>query len=52
MSNFSPDDVISNTGFDLIIKSEEATPLPSDKELVLIREVLDPQGIRNSIFGE
>jgi glutaconate CoA-transferase subunit B len=48
----SVDDVISNTGFDVIIKSEEATPLPSDKELVLIREVLDPQGIRNSIFGE
>ena len=48
----SVDDVISNTGFDVIIKSEEVTTMPSDQELALIREVLDPQGIRNSIFGE
>jgi hypothetical protein len=26
--------------------------MPSDKDLALIREILDPQGIRNSIFGE
>ena len=48
----SVNDVVSNTGFDVIIKSEEVTPMPSDKDLVLIREILDPQGIRNSIFGE
>jgi len=48
----SIDDVISNTGFDVMIKSEEITPMPSHEELNLIREVLDPQGIRNSIFGE
>ena len=48
----SVNDVVSNTGFDVIIKSEEVTLMPSDKDLVLIREILDPQGIRNSIFGE
>jgi glutaconate CoA-transferase subunit B len=48
----SVNDVVSNTGFDVIIKSEEVTPMPSDKDLVVIREILDPQGIRNSIFGE
>jgi len=26
--------------------------MPSNEELAYIREVLDPQGIRNSIFGE
>jgi acyl CoA:acetate/3-ketoacid CoA transferase beta subunit len=48
----SVDNVFENTGFDVIIKSDEATPMPSSDELVCIREVLDPQGIRNSIFGE
>ena len=46
------DDVIENTGFDVIINSDKATPMPTDKELACIREILDPQGIRNSIFGE
>ena len=35
-----------------MIKSDELTPMPSEEELIFIREVLDPQGIRNSIFGE
>ena len=48
----SVDNVFENTGFDVFIKSDEATPMPSSDELVCIREVLDPQGIRNSIFGE
>ena len=48
----SVDDVIENTGFDVIINSDKATPMPTDKELACIREILDPQGIRNSIFGE
>ena len=48
----SVNDVVSNTGFDVTIKSEEVTPMPSDEDLALIREILDPQGIRNSIFGE
>ena len=48
----SVDDVIKNTGFDVIINSDKATPMPTDEELACIREILDPQGIRNSIFGE
>ena len=48
----SVDDVWLNTGFELSISSETVTPMPSEEELILIREVLDPQGIRNSIFGE
>tara|TARA_B100000287_G_scaffold431514_1_gene488912 strand:- start:610 stop:1365 length:756 start_codon:yes stop_codon:yes gene_type:complete len=48
----SVDDVITNTGFDVGIKSENSTPMPSSEDLVLIRDILDPQGIRNSIFGE
>ena len=48
----SIDNVIENTGFDVIIKSDEVTQMPTSDELVCIREVLDPQGTRNSIFGE
>ena len=48
----SVDDVIENTAFDVIINSDKATPMPTDEELACIREILDPQGIRNSIFGE
>ena len=50
--DISVDDVIMNTGFDLSIKSEDLTPMPSSEDLHLIRDILDPQGIRNSIFGE
>ena len=46
------DNIVENTGFDVIIKSDEVTPMPTSDELAYIREVLDPQGIRNSIFGE
>ena len=46
------DDVVTNTGFNVLIKSDEITSMPSNEELTLIREVLDPQGFRNSIFGE
>ena len=48
----SVDDVKLNTGFEISISSETITPMPSEEELTLIREVLDPKGIRNSIFGE
>ena len=48
----SVDDVKLNTGFEISVSSETITPMPSEEELILIREVLDPQGIRNSIFGE
>ena len=36
----------------VIIYSDEVTQMPTSDELVCIREVLDPQGTRNSIFGE
>ena len=45
-------DIIENTGFKIAIKSDEETTLPSDEELTLIREVLDPMGTRKIIFGE
>ena len=48
----SVDDIRLNTGFEISVSSETITPMPSEEELILIREVLDPQGIRNSIFGE
>ena len=48
----SIDNVIENTGFDVNIKSDEVTQMPTSDELACIREVLDPQGTRNSIFGE
>ena len=48
----SIDNVIENTGFDVIIYSDEVTQMPTSDELACIREVLDPQGTRNSIFGE
>ena len=48
----SVDDVKLNTGFEISVSSETITPMPSEEELILIREVLDPKGIRNSIFGE
>ena len=48
----SMEDIINNTGFKVAIKSDEETALPSEEELTLIREVLDPMGTRKIIFGE
>ena len=48
----SIEDIIENTGFNIAIKSDEETTLPSDEELKLIREALDPMGTRKIIFGE
>ena len=48
----SIENIIENTGFNIAIKSDEETTLPSDEELKLIREVLDPMGTRKIIFGE
>ena len=48
----SVDDVRVNTGFEFSVESEIETPMPSSEELSLIRDVLDPHSIRNSIFGE
>lgn len=41
------DEVVSNTGFELIVPADvPETRLPSDDELRLIREVIDPRGMR------
>jgi len=40
------EEVINNTGFELIIPDEvSTTPFPTDKELHLIREEIDPNGL-------
>jgi acyl CoA:acetate/3-ketoacid CoA transferase beta subunit len=40
-------DVVANTGFDLVIDGNVAqTPLPNAEQLQLIREVIDPRGMR------
>ena len=41
----SVDDVIENTGFDLIIGDVRETDAPTDNELRLLREEIDPSGI-------
>lgn len=41
------EEVRSSTGFDLDVSAAEATRLPTEEELRLIREVIDPSGARN-----
>jgi acyl CoA:acetate/3-ketoacid CoA transferase beta subunit len=42
----SVDEVVSNTGFELVIPEEvPETRRPTDAELKIIREVLDPRGV-------
>jgi acyl CoA:acetate/3-ketoacid CoA transferase beta subunit len=42
------DEVAENTGFDIAgLADAPNTRLPSDEELALIRDVLDPKGVRN-----
>ncbi len=42
------DDVVENTGFELVIDGDiPETRAPSDEELRIIREVLDPEGLIN-----
>jgi acyl CoA:acetate/3-ketoacid CoA transferase beta subunit len=44
----SVDDVIANTGFDLVIDADVAqTRIPTPEELILIRGVIDPAGARH-----
>ncbi|MCD9622268.1 CoA-transferase subunit beta [Rhabdothermincola salaria] len=43
----SVDDVVSNTGFELVVGDDVATTrLPTAEELRILREVLDPKGFR------
>jgi acyl CoA:acetate/3-ketoacid CoA transferase beta subunit len=49
----SVDDIVEATGFEMIISDDiEETRLPTDEELHLIREVIDPKGIRKSEFPQ
>ncbi|MGW2182319.1 CoA-transferase subunit beta [Streptomyces sp. NPDC001732] len=41
------DEVRENTGFDIDADSATRTRVPNDEELRLIREVIDPRGLRN-----
>ncbi|WP_436639713.1 CoA-transferase subunit beta [Microbaculum sp. FT89] len=42
----SPEEVAANTGFDLLTENDTATTaLPSDRELSLLRETVDPKGL-------
>ena len=43
----SVDDVVAQTGFDLDVSSVTESRAPTDEELKLIREVLDPSGLRD-----
>jgi hypothetical protein len=41
------DEVVANTGFELVIEGEvPETPVPDAEQLQLIREVIDPRGSR------
>ena len=44
----SVDDVVSQTGFPLDVSAATETRAPTDEELKLIREVLDPGGLRDT----
>jgi hypothetical protein len=42
------DEVLANTGFSLVVPATVSeTRMPTDEELRLIREVIDPNGLRN-----
>jgi hypothetical protein len=41
------DEVVQQTGFDLDLTDVQQTRLPTENELRLIREVLDPQALRD-----
>tara|TARA_B100000029_G_scaffold515632_1_gene623644 strand:+ start:4712 stop:5455 length:744 start_codon:yes stop_codon:yes gene_type:complete len=48
----SLEDIKENTGFKFDILSESETELPSEEELMVIRNDLDPKNLRDSIFGD
>jgi hypothetical protein len=41
-----PQTVADNTGFSLAVEGASPTRIPTDEELRLIRDVLDPRGAR------
>jgi hypothetical protein len=45
------DEVVDATGFELVVPDEVAeSRQPTDEELRLIREVIDPHGLRKAEF--
>ena len=47
----TPDEVQEQTGFELARAEQiHETPAPSDEQLRLLREVLDPHGERDGVF--
>ena len=46
------DQVVEATGFSLVVPADEPeTRAPTDDELRLLREVLDPDGLRDGELG-
>lgn len=52
--NVNLKEVQDNTGFELVVDSENITetPLPSDKQLLIIREFLDPENLREKALPD
>ena len=47
------DDVVENTGFPLVVPDDvPATRAPTDEDLLLIRDLLDPANLRNAEVPE
>ena len=45
------EEIIAATGFELLVPDEvEETRMPTEEELKLIREVIDPHGLRKAEF--
>ncbi len=48
----TPDEVVAATGFDLVVDTVSTSRRPTDEELRLMREVLDPEGrMRGTVAG-
>ena len=49
--NVTVEEIVASTGFELLIPDEvEETRIPTKEELKLIREVIDPHGLRKREF--
>jgi hypothetical protein len=47
------DDVVENTGFPLVVPDDvPVTRAPTDEDLLLIRDLLDPANLRNAEVPE
>ena len=51
--NVKVEEIIAATGFELLVPDEvEETRMPTEEELKLIREVIDPHGLRKAEFAK